>query len=172
MALQPRIDQPCPLRFGAMPQPGQDFCTRCTRQVHNLDRLDETARIDFLRGCDGPVCVAYSVRRVRPLAALVAAASVAMAGSLHAGEFDAEALPHSAASAAASDPVVLPGATTDEACDESEVAPMERITMVGGVSQPGQLDLVEVEDGPPELPRIAEDDLLDEVAQFTAPPAE
>jgi hypothetical protein len=59
----PKIDSPCPARFNALPTAGQNHCTLCDRQVHNLDGMTSDQRVSFLRSCTGKVCVAYSVQR-------------------------------------------------------------------------------------------------------------
>lgn len=83
MSRVPVITSPCPLRFSSAPQPGQDFCGHCQRQVHNLDVMSAQERETFLAGCSAKVCVSYTVRR--PLRASLAlgatVAAAALAGS-------------------------------------------------------------------------------------------
>ena len=67
MARVPVITSPCPLRWQGAPQPGQDFCGQCQRRVHNLDLMSAAQREEFLAGCDGQVCVSYTVRRAARL---------------------------------------------------------------------------------------------------------
>jgi hypothetical protein len=76
------------LRFGSAPQPGQDFCGHCQRQVHNLDLMSAQERETFLAGCSGKVCVSYTVRR--PLRASLALGATLAAAAL-AGSAGAEA---------------------------------------------------------------------------------
>ena len=84
MARFPVITSPCSLRFNGAPRPGKDFCGRCERQVHNLDLMSQAQREEFLAGCSGKVCVAYSVPRVKrmPLAIGMGLAAVALAGAV------------------------------------------------------------------------------------------
>jgi hypothetical protein len=87
----PVITSPCPLRWSALPEPGRDHCGHCDRQVHNLDGMSSLQRESFLRGCNGKVCVAYTVsaKRQRRNVALGAGLLAAMAGShAMAGELD------------------------------------------------------------------------------------
>jgi hypothetical protein len=89
MSRVPVITSPCPLRWNGAPQPGNDFCGHCQRRVHNLDLMSAHERDQFLSGCEGKVCVSYTVKRTSrlPLAlgvSLVAAA--ALGGSAHADE--------------------------------------------------------------------------------------
>jgi hypothetical protein len=59
----PKIDSPCPARVQRLPSDGQNHCTLCDRQVHNLDGMRAEQRAAFLQSCNGKVCVAYSVNR-------------------------------------------------------------------------------------------------------------
>jgi hypothetical protein len=59
----PKIDSPCPARVQRLPSDGQNHCTLCDRQVHNLDGMRAEQRAAFLQSCSGKVCVAYSVNR-------------------------------------------------------------------------------------------------------------
>src|SRR4249919_1007628 len=63
MSRFPIIDSPCPLRIANLPQAGRDHCGHCDRQVHNLDGMSNAQRETFMRGCNGKVCVAYTVHR-------------------------------------------------------------------------------------------------------------
>lgn len=80
MARVPVITSPCPLRWSSAPKPGQDFCGQCQRQVHNLDYMSASERETFLAGCEGEVCVSYTVRR--PVRATVALGALAAAAAL------------------------------------------------------------------------------------------
>lgn len=145
MNLRPRIDPPCPLRFGAMPQAGQDFCTRCARRVHNLDAMDDQQRADFLAACSGPVCVSYRVRRSPLLAA--GAGLALLAGCSH-----------------------TPEMTVASQVKEVE-APWDGF-FVGGVDDPSQAQMVDV-DALPDLPMGTESQWLEDelpAAEFVAAP--
>ncbi len=51
-----------------MPRTGADYCGQCERRVHNLDGMSEEQRQAFFTGCNGEVCIAYTVRRAPKLA--------------------------------------------------------------------------------------------------------
>lgn len=153
MRLRPRITSPCPLRFGALPQAGMDFCTRCTRRVHNLDAMDEAARTAFFAGCNGAkVCVAYTVRRAPAL--LAAGAGLALL----------------AGCAATPEAAGVAGPAAGDPLDAQEYV------LLGGVE--GEPALVDVDDPAvalPALPQGQEDLWLDDagsdaIASFVAAP--
>jgi len=106
----PKIDSPCPLRFGALPEPGRDFCTRCERRVHNLDRMSASERRAFVAACEGPVCVAYTARRLGVAVAAAGLAAALQAAPARAGDLDTNGVP--APEAAAEEPAPCP--ITDE----------------------------------------------------------
>jgi len=83
MSRVPVISSPCPLRWSAMPTPGQDFCGQCQRQVHNLDLMSDAQRNEFMQSCSGEVCVTYTVRR--PLTLKKMALGLGLAASLASG---------------------------------------------------------------------------------------
>ena len=80
MARVPVITSPCPLRWKDAPQPGQDFCGQCQRRVHNLDLMSAAQREEFLAGCEGSVCVSYTVRRAARFSTAVGLGLAAAAG--------------------------------------------------------------------------------------------
>jgi hypothetical protein len=81
MSRVPVITSPCPYHWSSAPKPGQDFCGQCQRQVHNLDYMSASERDTFLAGCEGEICVSYTVRRAgRATIALSALAAVAALG--------------------------------------------------------------------------------------------
>jgi hypothetical protein len=130
MSRVPLISSPCPFRWNSAPQPGQDFCGHCQRQVHNLDFMSQSEREAFLSGCSGKICVSYTVRRpVRTSIALGAslAAAAALSGS---------------AGAQAPAPVVMPDSPY---CDDSELL---EVQVTGGATAAGEklqwVDEVEV----------------------------
>jgi hypothetical protein len=94
MTRVPVVTSPCPLRWSSAPQAGKDFCGHCQRRVHNLDGLNDAERVAFLRGCSGKVCVFYTVRRPKAVAATVglglAAAAAVVAGAAPAEEWRTE----------------------------------------------------------------------------------
>jgi hypothetical protein len=82
----PKITKPCPAAFKALPSAEKNFCTLCSRKVHNLNALSPQERFEFLRACSGEVCVAYTVqRKPHPLSAkagLMLAAALASGGAM------------------------------------------------------------------------------------------
>lgn len=160
----PKIDSPCPLRFGAVPEPGRDFCVRCERRVHNLDRLSAPERRAFLASCDGPVCVAYTRAVPRALGAALAAAGVAAA--LGAAPARAEVPTGGGTAATTADEAPIP-------CPIDPEIGEEMVIMVGGVLSPGDARWEDdSETALPELPSAPPSDLLggEELAEFVAPP--
>lgn len=63
----PSIDSPCPLKSLQLPESGNFNCSTCKREVHDLTRMDEQQRLDFLQACEGKVCVSYSVKKMNHL---------------------------------------------------------------------------------------------------------
>lgn len=146
MATFPRIDRPCPLTWNALPDAGGADCAPCGKRVHNLNAMSDTERAAFLARGDGPVCVAYSVkRRVPPAVAtwLMAAAVGAFAGVVSA---EATLPPMPIASAIA-------GAVDGDKGDTL----LEPILMVGAVIDPAKAEKVDDADAPPELPVVVDD---------------
>jgi hypothetical protein len=116
MARVPVVTSPCPLRWKSMPSAGMDFCGQCSRRVHNLDGMSDTARAAFFATCSGEVCVAYSVRRP---AALLGAIGLGVASMLQPSAVAAQdtkplsALGADAATALDSVPLITTGPTCD-----------------------------------------------------------
>lgn len=142
MARVPVITSPCPLQWKGAPQPGQDFCGHCERRVHNLDLMSAAEREAFLAGCEGKVCVSYTVRRAArlPLALSLGVAAAALAGSAQA---DTPA------------PVVIPDSPY---CDTFEEV------LVGGTEAGEKLQWVDDSEAKladkPDLPEIGAQDWL------------
>lgn len=131
MAVFPRIDSPCPYKNGLAAVMDGDFCRMCRRTVFDLTPMSDDERIAFLSGCSEKVCVSYAVP-IRPAIAAAAMAAAAMA---------------------------LPGAA---AAQEVEVAPEveEMVIFVGGISRPGEAEMVEdpADASVPELPVVYDDE--------------
>ena len=151
MARYPVVESPCPIAGKGIPAGASELCTLCDRSVHNLDRMSERERRDFMGACTGKVCVAYTIKlpvRRRGLvpAALAAAALVSLPAAAQGPEADATADPPAGAMSP------LPGNEPLPNCDE-----MEWVT-VGGVSRGDQAKWVDDgKDAPPELPTMEDD---------------
>jgi hypothetical protein len=158
MARVPVIDSPCPITSKPLPAGATEHCTLCDRTVHNLDRMSEHQRRDFLRSCSGKVCVAYTVKlpirprgRLRGLMAVSLAASAAALMVMPASAADPEAA-GAAPPAGAMSP--LPGAAPKlPNCDS-----FYEDIIVGGVSHGDQAEWADDgKDAPPDLPTMEDD---------------
>jgi hypothetical protein len=144
VARVPVIDSPCPIADRPLPAGASDHCTQCDRTVHNLDRMNERERVEFMRGCSGKVCVAYtkrvpvSVLRPRGLAAATLAAAALV--SLPAAATDAMS--------------PVPDARELPHCEED----LLEIVLTGGVLRGNQAEWADDgKDALPELPTIEDD---------------
>ena len=150
MARVPVIDSPCPIAGKQVPAGANEHCTRCDRSVHNLDRMSERERVDFMGACSGKVCVAYTVRlpirRCGLAAATLAAAALA---TLPVAAQTPEPSPGGAQSP-------LPGASAKlPNCDDLDFI---EISEIGGVTQGDQAEWTnDGKDAPPDLPTIEDD---------------
>ena len=72
----PKIDTPCPYKATLGTVMDGDFCRMCRRTVVDLDAMSAADRDDFLAGCEGEICVSYTVRPALAAAAIAAAAMV------------------------------------------------------------------------------------------------
>jgi hypothetical protein len=138
----PKIDSPCPARLTALPIDGQNHCTLCQRQVHNLDHMTADQRLSFLRSCTGKVCVAYTVQRKINHRQARAGVLIA-AAALVSGNAFAQAQQNNEASE----------------IDYSDI-------IIGGVYQPENAQLVE-QSALPEMP-VLDNDAPE--LEFVAPP--
>lgn len=145
MAEYPKIDSPCPIKWDSLPEPGNTFCQRCERNVHNLTAMTETERKAFMASCKGSVCVAYAVkpkqREHKVVWAMAMAATVSMA---------------------------TPGIVS-AACDPVEL--IEEEILVGGVKNAPQAEweMVDDEMPPADLPVIIDEDFDNGAQQVHAP---
>jgi hypothetical protein len=148
MARVPVIESPCPIAARPLPVGASDHCAICDRTVHNLDRMTERERRDFVSSCAGKVCVAYTVRMPSSGFRRRALGTVALAA------LAATSLPL----AAQDSPVVgmspvgnmngLPN------CDEL----FDDVVVTGGVNKGTEANWAEDgKDAPPELPSIEDD---------------
>jgi hypothetical protein len=155
MARVPVVESPCPIAGKQLPAGATEHCTLCERPVHNLDRMSERERAEFMSTCSGKVCVAYTVRKPshgRRLATALAGAAAASMMSLPAAATDDPLVPISGDSpAGAMSPV--PGAARElPHCEEEEWI------IVGGVSKGDQAEWTDDgHDAPPELPTIEDE---------------
>ena len=155
MALVPRITSPCPLRFGAMPAQGRDFCGKCERRVHNLDGMSHEQRREFFASCGGEVCVAYTVQWPQRLARSLRAGAVA-AVALGASSM---ALAQDVAPAGTDASTPIEDVVTGPYCDPND--PLKTIYVTGGavVGEPEWVD--ESELARPDAPAIDEIDAVE-----------
>lgn len=141
MARVPVVESPCPIAGKALPAGATEHCTLCERSVHNLDRMNDRERREFMRSCSGTVCVAYTVKipvRHRGLAAASLAAAAVV--SLPAAAQTPEMSP-------------MPGLADLPHCDE-----LGEVVITGGVSRGDQAEWVDDgKDAPPDLPTIEDD---------------
>lgn len=170
MALFPKIDSPCPLRWKEMPSAERNFCTLCQRKVHNLDRMTAAQRRDFLASCSGEVCVAYTVPRRR--SALPSAAGLGLAAALSLSPALAAESPAAMSPVQGSTQALIPAAPKAD-CDTAE-EPKEVVgytESMGSIRNPqaAQLVLEPLDSDQPELPVVAADAFLD-TAEFVAAP--
>lgn len=141
MARVPIIDSPCPLKDRPLPAGASDHCGICDRTVHNLNRMNERQRREFMSGCSGKVCVAYTVKKPVRHRGLAAASLAAIA---------VVALP-AAAETPAMSPV--PGTEGLPHCDE-----LGEVLITGGVTRGDQAEWEDDgKDAPPDLPTIEDD---------------
>lgn len=75
MGLFPKIQSPCPYKGKIDDILDGETCRLCKKQVFDLTEMDDGGRRQFLAGCEGAVCVRYSVMLRPALAAAVAGAS-------------------------------------------------------------------------------------------------
>jgi hypothetical protein len=150
MARVPVIESLCPIVGKRMPVGASEHCSQCDRAVFNLNQMGESERRAFMRGCNGGVCVAYTVkipaRRGLLAATLAAAALVSLpaAADVPSEPAAAEAPVEKATPA---DGAALP--TSDEYY-EGEI--------IGAVLDPQDAEWIDDgKDAPPALP-VVEDD--------------
>jgi len=154
MARVPVVESPCPIAGKQLPKGASEHCTLCDRSVHNLNLMNATERVEFMRSCSGKVCVAYTVRvpvstlRKRGLGAAAFAAAAMVSLPLAAQEAPAvEGAVVEGQSPAAADPAQLPH------CDD-----YAEIEWMGGVTHGDQAEWVDDgKDAPPELPTVEDD---------------
>jgi hypothetical protein len=145
MARVPVIESPCPIAGKQLPSGASEHCSRCDRSVHNLDLMSERQRVEFMSGCSGKVCVAYTVRIPRGGLRKRAARAAVLAAAAFAS------LPVAAQDSGIEGQSGMPDPNGLPACDEPEI-------WVGGITQGDQAEWVDDEkDAPPELPTIADD---------------
>jgi len=73
MALFPKIQSPCPYKGNLSDIMDGDVCRVCERQVFDLTDMTDAARVAFMKGCTGEVCVSY---KMPVFAAAVAIAAI------------------------------------------------------------------------------------------------
>ena len=166
----PKIDSPCPLRWKALPTADKNFCTQCERQVHNLSDMTEQQRRQFLASCNGKVCIAYTVSRARPLAAMHL--GLGMLAAIVATPALAQEATHEGMSPRTGVQVFAHEQPAHVVCDDTNARAekefFEAIVVAGGVTDPQNVRWVEGDAGRPTLPVVQDDAFLD--AQFIEAP--
>ena len=152
MARVPVVESPCPVVGKGIPAGASEHCTHCDRTVHNLNRMSDRERREFMSSCSGKVCVAYTVRipvrhrGVLATAALAAAALVSLPAMAEGPDSLGPAEPETGAMSPVGEGAELPH------CGEMD------FEIMGGVSQADQAEWVDDgKDAPPELPTIEDD---------------
>jgi hypothetical protein len=145
MAKYPRIDSPCPLTKTEIGKFENGFCQHCERTVHNLDYMNNSERVEFIRQCKGKVCVSYTVKTAT--AAAIALTTVMSSTAV----FATDALNKSEQNLP-QNPIQTQVATPGKFNTDLELVEI----MVGSVSNPKDADWDEHADGKdlPELPEI------------------
>ena len=147
MARIPVVESPCPIAGKQLPAGDTEHCSRCDRSVHNLDRMTDRERGEFMRACSGKVCVAYTVRfpasglRKRMWSAATLAAAAITALPVAAQESPVVGM------SPVNDPNGLPS------CDD-----YYDMVVTGGVNKGDEAKWADDgKDAPPELPAIEDD---------------
>lgn len=145
MSRFPKIDQACPLDADAQRGVG-DFCGHCSKTVHSLDAMSDTARGAFLRDAGGPVCVSYRVRAAH-------AAAFGLGAALLVGA----ALPGHAQDSTPADRIVTSESAAPTTGTRIKPTPppekLEPIMVMGAVKDPQAARWVDAgDDDVPELP--------------------
>jgi hypothetical protein len=79
--MYPKITSPCPFKFSKLPNGESNFCTHCSKTVHNLDEMCADERKSFVANRSGKVCVAYTVQRSVTTLGAGLALTVALSGT-------------------------------------------------------------------------------------------
>ncbi|HEX8466827.1 MAG TPA: hypothetical protein VF620_03360 [Allosphingosinicella sp.] len=140
MPIFPKIQSPCPYKSNLAAVMDGEMCRACNRSVFDLTAMDDGERLAFLAGCQEEVCVSYRV----PMRAAVAAAALAAAA------ISAPAMGQEVAT-----PAMEVAAELDSMPEDYEI-------MVGGIKDPKNAEMVEVDtdtdSAVPELPIVYEDE--------------
>lgn len=155
MAQVPVITSACPLRFASMPSEGRDFCGQCQRRVHNLDGMSSLQRREFIAGCEGKVCVAYTVRTPRRPSAFHAGLAAVLIGASGAAFADNTPPTADAQSAQPAFEDVVTGPNCDPNHDHLDSV------MVGGIDSDAVRWVDADELASPDAPEIGEIDAAD-----------
>ena len=159
MARVPVVDSPCPIANRPLPAGASDHCPQCDRTVHNLDRMSDGQRREFMNACSGKVCVAYTLKipaariplrhRGLAVAALAATALASLPAAADTTSADSGEAPSDAMSP-------MPGSAPQfPNCDSDSLS---EVVVTGGVSKGDQAEWVDdTQDAPPDLPTIEDD---------------
>lgn len=154
MSLFPRIQSPCPYSDRLDQVMTGSHCSMCDRDVIDISALSDAERMALIAGCDGEICVSYSVAAKGALAAAALGAALGMGAPAMAADTDA------VQDAQVSD-VAAQDAT--DAADDDEVA---NYIIVGGLKEPKRTvwlkaPAAERPANLADLPVVYEDDLGD-----------
>lgn len=76
MSKFPKIQGTCPYQDSISEFMDGEICKLCDRKVHNLDAMDESQRLRFLKSSKNEICVSYSLPSKKALAVAAIAASL------------------------------------------------------------------------------------------------
>jgi hypothetical protein len=184
----PKIESPCPLRWKSLPDATRNFCTHCSRQVHNLNDMSATQRRAFLASCSGTVCVAYIVPRRRSAGSIAAGLGLGLAAALGANAVAAGSPPPDTPATAEAPARPTPAPQTEPAAAatadvddtqaaadtaETESIDIEGLMILGSISPVYEVWAEEPEWLAGDLPELllpGDADTLRDPAEFVEPP--
>lgn len=157
MSLFPRIQSPCPYSDRLDEVMVGSHCNMCQRDVIDISALSDAERMALVAGCDGEICVSYTVAAKGALAAAALGAALGMGAPAMAGDTDA------VAEAQVSD------AAAQDAADVAADDEVANYIIVGGLKEPKRTVWLKapVAERPAnlaELPVVYEDDPADQSA--------
>lgn len=140
MSRFPRIDSPCPLTQDEQ-RAIDGHCSRCDKQVHALDALNEDERRALLAAATGPICVSYRVatpRKVGRFGAAIAATLIGTGAATAAYASDADPT-----ASALPPPPAQSGPSWAQTHVDDSLALGDDIVFVGGINDPQDAQFAE-----------------------------